>query len=216
VEREGIRIMQRTFKPHCLVTYEECNKKMMKELRSLAKVMLGRGVLNCTIHAITLQGFWDVKIEFRDYDSYVRFKNNLSSYSKEKAMNKKERERRKSIEEQIKIHEFGKKEIKTTVADIEDAYNNATCDETRDTLKRLYKGAFGDEWQDVTERLVIDTAITGKKTNGNEVANICGYLDEVGGLLIFTFDGVKFYEWERQEFKIVYNRTGGISILRKR
>ena len=201
--------------------FEVFDLKHKNRFENVARAMFGEGVIS---FEMVQRGstFWLVRIKFESSEDCGRFLRFLKQTKEreDKEMGKKERERKKCIENQIRIHEYGKQEIKTTVADVEDAYNNATCDETRDTLKRVFKDAFRGlskgKWEDVTEHVVVGTVITGRTgVNNSEVLNICGYLHSPNGILIFTFDGKKFYEWEEEEFKLVHHKDGGLSVLRR-
>ncbi len=144
--------------------FEVFDLKHKNRFEKVARAMFGEGVIS---FEMVQRGstFWLVRIKFESSEDCGRFLRFLKQTKEreDKEMGKKERERKKCIENQIRIHEYGKQEIKTTVADVEDAYNNATCDETRDTLKRVFKDAFPDEWEDITNEITWTIQCIGMK-----------------------------------------------------
>ena len=114
--------------------FEGCSTRIKEMLVRLASSLYRINVACWEIHELR-DGLWDVEIEFFNSKGSRNFQQQYEIRMKALA-EKFGRERNKMKD----------KEVKTTVSKIQDAYENAECDETRDTLKRVWPDAFEDKY----------------------------------------------------------------------
>ena len=184
--------------------FEGCSTQVKEMLNALASSLYRTNVAHWEIHELGA-GLWDVEIKFFNSKGARNFQRQYEIQMNASA-------------ERLKEHKMKDKEVRTTVLKVQDAYKNAECDETRETLKTVFPDAFEDEykWEDVTEQLQWSVARINPsdvQSKFNLIAHLPGY-DSKGCVLTFT--GKKVFLWNVDKiYKLIQHDPGGFTLLRK-
>lgn len=112
--------------------FESCSARVKEMLNALASSLYRTNVSWYGIHKLE-NGLWDVEIEFYNLKGSKIFQQYYELCMKA------------SAEKLRKENKMKDKKVETTISKIQNAYKEATCDETRETLKRVWPDAFKDK-----------------------------------------------------------------------
>ena len=190
--------------------FEGCSMRIKEMLDRLASSLYRINVACWEIHELR-DGLWDVEIEFFNSKGSRNFQQQYEIHMKASAEKLKKEGKMKD------------KEVKTTTLKVQDAYRNAECDETRETLKKVFPDAFEEEYrfQNVTHELTWGYA--GEKTEFNDAVGqnllyyaIDGYHLRNGvNTQVIRLDGVGVINLYPKEYHIEHNSGFGFAVLRK-